>query len=136
MTGHQDHPGTGKTLMGDDTYTALPEDFARACGIKNVKVIDPLDLKRTLEVIREEIKKDSPSVIISRRPCALIEKKRKSALFIDPGACTDCGRCLRVGCPAIYKKDDKILIDSILCNGCGFCAQVCPQGAIKPVQKN
>ena len=134
MTGHQEHPGTGKTLMGEVTYTAYPEDFARACGIKNIRVIDPLDLKKTLDTIKEEIKKDSPSLIVSRRPCTLLEKKKvKSYFFVNYEDCINCGKCMKVGCPAIYKKEDKIFIDPILCQGCGFCAQVCPKEAIKKV---
>jgi len=134
MTGHQDHPGTGKTLMGEETFCAYPEDFARACGIKNVRVIDPLDLDETLKVIKEEVKKEAPSVIISRRACALIDKKKKGTWSVDCNVCTLCGRCLKVACSAIYKKEEenKIFINPVLCSGCGFCAQVCPKEAIKP----
>ena len=132
MTGHQDHPGTGRTLMGKKSYIAKPEDFARACGIKNVKVIDPLNLEQTLRVIKEEIKKEAPSVIVSRRACVLVGKKRENPRVVDYEACIQCGRCLKIGCPAIYKDSEgRIFIDPVLCQGCGFCAQVCPKEAIK-----
>ena len=135
MTGLQDHPGTGRTLMKKKTYTAYPEDFARACGIKNIRVIDPLDFGQTLRVLKEEVKKEAVSVIISRHACVLIEKQKKGSWTIEPDRCTQCGRCLKVGCPAIYKKranEKFILIDEVLCTGCGFCAQVCTKGAIVP----
>jgi indolepyruvate ferredoxin oxidoreductase alpha subunit len=133
MTGLQDHPGTGRTLMKKRTYTAYPEDFARACGIKNIRVIDPLNLDQTLRVLKEEIKKEAASVIISRRACVLIQKPKKGLWTIDPDRCTQCGRCLKVGCPAIYQEranEKVILIDEVLCIGCGFCGQVCPKVAI------
>jgi indolepyruvate ferredoxin oxidoreductase alpha subunit len=135
MTGLQDHPGTGKTLMKKKTYTAYPEDFARACGIKNVRVIDPLDFGQTLRALKEEVGKEAASVIISRHACVLIEKPKKGPWTIEPDKCTQCGRCLKIGCPAIYKEraDKKvIMIDEVFCTGCGFCAQVCPKGAIVP----
>ncbi|TET93932.1 indolepyruvate ferredoxin oxidoreductase subunit alpha [Candidatus Aerophobetes bacterium] len=135
MTGLQDHPGTGRTLMKKRTYTAYPEDFARACGIKNIRVIDPLDFDQTLRVLKEEVRKKAASVIISRRACILIEKPKKGPWTIDPDRCTQCGRCLKVGCPAIYQEranEKIILIDEVLCTGCGFCAQVCPKEAIVP----
>lgn len=133
MTGHQEHPGTGKTLMEEKTFTAYPENFARACGIKNIKIVDPLKLEETLGVIKEEVEKNAPSVIISRRPCILIDRKKKSSWHIDYQVCTQCARCLNIACPAIYRKEGEIFIDSVLCPGCGFCAQVCSKGAIKQV---
>ena len=135
MTGLQDHPGTGRTLMKKRTYTAYPEDLARACGIKNIRVIDPLDLGQTLRVFKEEVKKEAASVIISRRPCVLIQKSEKAPWNIDTDTCTQCGRCLEVGCSAIYKErgnEEVIMIDEALCRGCGFCGEVCPKEAIIP----
>ncbi|MBA7671502.1 hypothetical protein ES703_79660 [subsurface metagenome] len=135
MTGLQDHPGTGRTLMKKRTHTAYPEDFARACGIKNIQVIDPLNLGQTLRVLKEEVKKEAPSVIISRGPCVLIQKPKKAPWSIDTDRCTQCGRCLEVGCSAIYKEranEEVIIIDEVLCRGCGFCGQVCPKEAITP----
>lgn len=135
MTGLQEHPGTGRTLMREKTYTAHPEDFARACGIKNIHIIDPLDFEQTLKVLKEEVKKEAASVIISRRVCVLVEKLKKKPLTIDSDKCTQCGRCLKIGCPAIYRErinKKTIVINEILCTGCGFCTQVCPKEAIIP----
>jgi len=132
MTGHQNHPGTGKTLMGEETYTALPEDFARACGIKNIRVVDPLDFKNTLKVLKEETGKKEPSFIVSRRTCSLLERKKtKIPFYVDYELCANCGVCIDTGCPAIYRVEEKVCIDEILCQGCGFCAQICPKKAIK-----
>lgn len=135
MTGHQDHPGTGRTLMGEKTYTTYPEDIARACGIENIRIVDPLNFRETLNALREEIKKESPSLIVARRPCPLIKKEKKAPWVVDQEKCIQCGVCLKAGCPAIYKKIEKengenIYIDPSLCQGCGFCAQVCPKKAI------
>lgn len=135
MTGLQEHPGTGRTLMREKTYTAHPEDFARACGIKNIHIIDPLDFEQTLKVLKEEVKKEAASVIISRRVCVLVEKLKKKPLTIDSDKCTQCGRCLKIGCPAIYRErinKKTIVINEILCTGCGFCTHVCPKEAIIP----
>ena len=135
MTGLQEHPGTGRTLMREKTYTAHPEDFARACGIKNIHIIDPLDFEQTLKVLKKEVKKEAASVIVSRRACVLVERLKKNPLAIDSDKCTQCGRCLKIGCPAIYRESTNkkaITIDEILCTGCSFCTQVCPQEAIVP----
>jgi len=138
MTGHQEHPGTGRTLMGEKTYTAYPEDIARACGIENIRIVDPLNLKETLKALKEEIKKEAPSLIIARHPCALLQRKKKSPWEIVEERCIQCERCLKVGCPAIYRRGENgesIYINPSLCQGCGFCAQVCPREAIIP-EKN
>jgi len=129
MTGHQEHPGTGKTLMGDETYTTYPENVAKAFGIENVKIVDPLDFKNTLKVLKEEIKKDAPSLIVARRPCALLQKRKKPYKICED-KCIKCERCLDIGCPALYREDDVIKINEALCNGCGFCASICPKEAI------
>ncbi len=135
MTGLQEHPGTGRTLMRQKTYAAHPEDFARACGIKSIHIIDPLDFEQTLKVLKKEVEKEAASVIVSRRACVLVEKLRKNPLTIDPDKCTQCGSCLKIGCPAIYREGTNkksIVIDKILCTGCGFCTQVCSKEAIIP----
>ena len=131
MTGHQDHPGTGITLKKKATYMAYPEDFARACGIENVRIIDPLNFKETLRVLKEEVKKEAPSLIIARRPCVLKERQRKISYVIDKEKCVQCGRCLKIGCPAIEKIEGEFLINELTCYGCGFCAQIYPKEAIQ-----
>ncbi len=130
MTGHQEHPGTGKTLMGKSTKHLLIEDIAGACGVENVYVIDPYKLKETTDVIKREVKRREPSVIIARRPCALKIKPEKP-LRVIPEKCTGCKLCIRLGCPAISMKDEKAVIDRFQCTGCGMCMEVCIKGAIE-----
>jgi indolepyruvate ferredoxin oxidoreductase alpha subunit len=139
MTGFQPHPGTGYTAMGDETVMLKPEEIARACGVKFVEVVDPLNLKEATEVIEKAIRFPGPAVVVSRRLCAIIEqrekKKRKEAVIpyrVDPDKCNDkCNACIELlGCPAIIKEGTKTVIDSSLCTGCGLCAQVCPYKAI------
>lgn len=135
MTGLQDHPGTGRTLMKKPTYLAYPEHFAQASGIKNVRVIDPQDLDQTIRVLKEETKRNAASLIISRRSCVFVEKPKRNSWVILFNLCNQCGKCLKVGCPALYReraKQKRMVIDEVLCTGCGFCAQVCPQNAIVP----
>jgi indolepyruvate ferredoxin oxidoreductase alpha subunit len=129
MTGHQDHPGTGRTLMREETKKIALEDIARACGVDNVYIVDPYNLKETEEAIKREVKRKEPSVIIARRPCALLVKPSPPLRVISE-KCTGCKLCLRLGCPAISMKDGKAVIDKFLCTGCGMCAEVCLKEAI------
>ncbi len=129
MTGHQEHPGTGRTLMGEETVAIKPEDIGTACGIKHIFIIDPYNIKETKEVIKREVARKAPSLIIARRECAL-RVKPDPPLKVDPEICTDCKLCIELGCPAISRKDEKAIIDPSICNGCGMCKQVCVKGAI------
>ena len=132
MTGGQDHPGTGLTLKGDRTKVTSLEAVARALGVRRVRVIDPYDLKLTEKVVREELAAQEPSVVISRRVCILVEKENKRSLTVDHQKCTNCGVCLRLGCPALGKEPTgKINIDPYLCTGCELCSQVCKFEAVK-----
>lgn len=136
MTGHQQNPTTGLTLQNERTPVISIEGAARACGVQSVRVVDPYDLRATEAMLREELAKDGPSVIISRRPCALLKYvKHAPALRVDPDACKACKACLRIGCPAISFDGKKSRIDENQCVGCGVCAQVCPFGAIKGGEK-
>lgn len=140
MTGHQDHPGTGRTLMGDETREALVEDVARGVGVKRVRVIDPYDLDNTYNVLKEELDADEPSVVVSKRACVLgarVKTERQYSVIED--YCKACGACLKLGCPAIEigdpdpdnPKKRKVRINDVLCVGCGMCVQVCKFGAIE-----
>ena len=131
MTGHQQNPTTGYTIKGDPATKIDLEALCRALGINRVRVVDPYDLKATENAITEEIAADEPSVIISRRPCALLKYvKAKPALTIDPDKCKTCKACMKLGCPAISIKNGKAVIDATLCVGCGICNQLCAFGAI------
>ncbi len=130
MTGHQPHPGTGRTLMGQTTRTISIEDICRACGVEDVVVVDPYQVRATRRVVREVLAKQGPAVIVSRRPCALVSKLHEPARHVDPDRCVGCKTCLSIGCPAIAMSGDKSVISETVCVGCGMCADVCPRKAI------
>ncbi len=131
MTGHQDHPGTGRTLMGEAVKAISIEDIGRACGIKRISVIDPYDLDQAGQVISAEIEAKEPSLIVSRAPCPLREKKRVGRVRkILADECKGCELCLDLGCPAIEGGEDGPRINETLCAGCGLCEQICPAKAI------
>lgn len=132
MTGHQDHPATGRTIKGEPAPVLNLVELVKAVGIKNVRVVDPFDLEGSERILREETQKEEPSVIIFKRPCALLDKTFETPLKIDSSACRRCGLCLRLGCPAIENKDEgRITINYALCNGCGLCERVCKFNAIR-----
>ena len=132
MTGHQQNPTTGYNIKGDPAGKIDLEALCRAMGIQRVKVVDPYDLAACDAVVKEELAADGPSVIISRRPCALLKYvKAKPPLEIDPDKCKSCKSCMKIGCPAISMKGGKACIDTTLCVGCGVCAQLCKYGAFK-----
>jgi indolepyruvate ferredoxin oxidoreductase alpha subunit len=132
MTGHQDHPGTGRTLKGEEVPTILIEDIVKACGIKddNIRIVDPVDIVETERVLKEELAKDEPSVIIARRPCVLLKYVKKDKKY-EVKDCKKCKICIKVGCPAISWSDaNGALISPALCGSCGLCANLCKPGCI------
>ena len=132
MTGHQQNPTTGFNLKGDPCAKIDLETLCRAVGIRRVRVIDPYDLKQCDEVLKEELSANEPSVIISRRPCALLKYvKHKAPLAVEATKCIGCKACMKIGCPAISMDGGKAKIDPTLCVGCGVCAQLCKVGALK-----
>ncbi len=132
MTGHQDNPTTGKTIKGDPTTAVSLELLAKAVGIDRVRVIDPYNLAECERVIREEIEADEPSVVISRRPCALLKYvKHKPPMHVNADKCVGCKMCMKIGCPAISMKNKKSVIDFTQCVGCAVCSQLCKFGAIE-----
>jgi indolepyruvate ferredoxin oxidoreductase, alpha subunit len=133
MTGFQDHPGTGKTLMGVETRALDLEELCRAVGVDAVRVVDPWDLEESERVIREELSAEHTSVIISRRPCVLLERHTGAYYLVDEEECTGCKRCLHLGCPAVVMRDEIAFIDEDLCVGCSMCAQICRPGAMREV---
>jgi indolepyruvate ferredoxin oxidoreductase alpha subunit len=134
MTGHQPNPTTGETIRGEKTVQLNIERLCEAIGVPSVHVIDPFEIHDLESMIREETKKDGPSVIITRRPCALIDKnKKENAFAIDKEKCVVCGACVRIGCPAITREKDSVTIDAAQCVGCGLCAKICARSAISEV---
>ena len=132
MTGHQQNPTTGKNLKGDPAAAVNLEALCKALGIKRVRVADPYHLAEMEQAILEELAVDEPSVIISRRPCALLKYvKHNSPLHVDTDKCRSCKMCLKLGCPAISMKEGKACIDHTQCVGCGICEELCKFGAIE-----
>jgi indolepyruvate ferredoxin oxidoreductase alpha subunit len=132
MTGHQQNPTTGFNLKGDPATKVDLEAFCHAIGIRRVQVVDPYDLAACDKVITEELAAPEASVIISRRPCALLKYvKHKPPLKVDRDKCKSCKSCMKLGCPAISMEGGKAQIDSTLCTGCGLCAQLCKFDALQ-----
>jgi indolepyruvate ferredoxin oxidoreductase alpha subunit len=116
-----------------------PEDIARACGVEFVEVVDPFDLKQATDVMERAIRFKGPSVVVSRRPCTIIDQRNKKKAgeetiiyHIDQERCDGkCEACIKLlGCPAITKDDGRTIIDDTLCTGCGLCVYTCPYHAI------
>ena len=131
MTGHQQNPTTGYNIKGEPAAAVNLEDLCRAVGIERVRVCDPYNLAETQQVLKEELEADGPSVIISRRPCALLKYvKHEPSFSVNTDACIGCKACLAIGCPAISIKNKKAVIDHTQCVGCGVCKTLCPKKAI------
>jgi len=131
MTGHQQNPTTGYNIKGDPAGKIDLEALCRAMGFSRVVVVDPYDLAECDRVVKEELAAAEPSVIISRRPCALLKYvKRNPPLKVEKDKCVGCKSCMRLGCPAISIRDGKAVIDTTLCVGCGVCQQMCKFDAL------
>ena len=131
MTGHQQNPTTGFNLKGDPCTKIDMESLCRSVGIRRVRVVDPYDLAQCDAAVKEELAADEPSVIISRRPCALLKYvKHKKPLVVDADKCRSCKMCMKIGCPAISMTSGKAEIDNTLCTGCGVCEQLCKFDAL------
>ena len=130
MTGHQVHPGTGKTMMGNIVEKVSIEKILKAIGISYVKTVNPLDLKTAVETVKEAAEQSGVKVIIFQSPCIALMKPAPK-LAVDEKKCINCQKCIKeLGCPAVVKAGEKVRIDADLCYGCGICAGVCPTGAI------
>lgn len=141
MTGRQDNPASGFTLMDDPAHAINIPLLCKALGVKNIRIINPLDLEETGRVIAEEMERPEPSVIITNKPCVLIKREeifQKGPVYaVDAVKCTGCRACLKIGCPAIEwrpaedgSKKGKAWIDPLLCTGCDVCRQLCKFDAI------
>ena len=134
MTGHQQNPTTGFNLKGDPCTKIDLESLCRSVGIRRVRVVDPYNLAQCDEAIKEELAAAEPSVIISRRPCALLKYvKHKKPLTVDESKCVGCKACMKIGCPAISIVGGKAKVDATQCVGCGVCEQLCKLDALKEV---
>ena len=126
MTGHQQNPTTGYNIKGDPAGKIDLEALCRAMGFDRIRVVDPYDLKECDRAVKEELAADEPSVIISRRPCALLKYvKHKAPLAVDTAKCVGCRSCMRIGCPAISIREGRAHVDDTQCVGCGVCQQLC-----------
>ncbi len=130
MTGHQDHPATGRTLSKEVTNQVDLVGLVKALGINRVQVVDAFDLENLKKILSEEAAADEPSVIIVRRPCALLVKEKTVPYTIDEN-CINCKKCMKLGCPALSARGDAVVVNTALCTGCGLCSQLCPSGALK-----
>lgn len=136
MTGHQENPTTGLNIKGEPAGKIDLEALCRSIGINRVQIVDPYDLEQCRIVVKEELEAHEPSVIISRRPCALLKTvKAKPPLHVDHDACRGCRSCMKIGCPALSFTGGKASINPTLCVGCGVCTQMCAFGAITDAAK-
>ena len=130
MTGHQDNPASGKNAKGQPAPAIDIATLVKAIGIKNVVEIDPFDIKNLEQVIKEETAREELSVIITKRPCAMIVKQTNIPRIVTDN-CRNCRQCMKIGCPAIEEEDGKPFVVADRCVGCGLCQRVCPFGAIE-----
>ena len=136
MTGHQDHAATGKTLQGDPTYAIDIPALCRAVGVKNVYEINAFDLLLLEKTIKEEVARDEVSVIITKTPCVLLDKRKKPLYIAHADKFKKCGMCMKPGCPAMTKNPDgTIHIDDTMCTGCGLCKDLCKFDAIELIKE-
>lgn len=130
MTGHQPHPGTGQTMMGNIVDKVNPEMILKGMGIETVVTVNPLDLDTTISTVKEVAELKGVKVIILKSPCIAVVKSSECA-EIDSNKCINCKKCIKeLGCPAIVLKDGNVIIEPSLCTGCMLCSNVCPVQAI------
>lgn len=135
MTGHQQNPTTGYNLRGDPAGKIDLEALVKAMGINRVRVVDPYNLAEAEKAVKEELAAEEPSVIISRRPCALLKKvKRGEPIQVNPDKCKSCKACMKLGCPAISFKAGHAKVDVTQCFGCKVCSELCKFGAFETLE--
>lgn len=130
MTGHQPHPGTGHTMMGEVVAKVNIEAVLQGIGVTAVETVNPLDLAKSIEVVRKMAGLPGVKAIIFKYPCIAITKP-EGKMAVDIDKCVGCRKCIReIGCPGLIIKDGQVTIDESLCTGCGLCSQICPFEAI------
>ncbi|MBN1566346.1 MAG: indolepyruvate ferredoxin oxidoreductase subunit alpha [Acidobacteria bacterium] len=151
MTGQQEHPGTGFTIKGDPADQVNYEQLAKALGVQHVRMVDPYNIKETMQIIQQEALRDEASLIITQNsPCMLLRRSKPRERFqypsyrVDNDSCTGCRLCLNINCPSIswlpnpgtsktgQKRKGTSFINQDQCVGCGLCIQVCEFDAILP----
>jgi len=133
MTGHQDNPGTGKTINGDETFAADIAEIARAMGMKNISEANPSNLEETTKALDKAINSKEPALVVLKEPCPLAYKRKlTTGMRVNQENCKKCGACIKLGCPAIERDaNKKVTINSALCISCGLCKQVCKFSALE-----
>jgi len=131
MTGHQDHPGSGRTLMKEDTVMVSIAELGRACGIKNVRTVDPRDVKTAIALVKEATDSPEPWLIVSEAPCPLQLREPLGPPLSVRDICKMCDICLKLGCPGMEKNGNRVRINELLCAGCKMCQNICPAKAIE-----
>ncbi len=135
MTGHQPHPGTGKTMMGEFTQKVSIPKMLEAAGVSFIRRVNPLDLASAIQAVQEAASVRGVSAVIFESPCVALIKP-ETVHMVDPQACIGCSRCVReLGCPALTMENKKAKIEPDMCYGCTLCAQVCPVDAIRKEEK-
>lgn len=130
MTGHQPHPGTGHTMMGEVVAKVNIEAVLQGIGVTAVETVNPLDLDKSIEVVRKMAGLPGVKAIIFKYPCIAITKP-EGKMAVDRDKCVGCRKCIReIGCPGLIIRDGQVTIDESLCTGCGLCSQICPFEAI------
>jgi indolepyruvate ferredoxin oxidoreductase alpha subunit len=134
MTGQQENPSTGRTLKGEAVFGISIENICRGSGIKdsNIRIFDPCDIVEAEKILKEELAKEEPSVLIARRPCVLLKHVKKDKKYSVTN-CKSCKACMSIGCPAISFENKKASIDTSMCTGCGLCEKMCKPGCIAEV---
>lgn len=134
MTGHQQNPGTGMSICCEPSPAVNLPAICEAVGVTSIRIVDPADTFVTQKIIEEELERECVSVIIAKRPCALIPQgkgTKDSKAVIDQVKCTKCRICFKSMCPSIYiDPEGRVMIDPTSCNVCMLCEKLCKFDAI------